>query len=74
MENIKNTAPIIRGKYPNQERLSRKFLGNINPKNCFEKNELRAYLKGKTLFSYKTDEQGNPIYYRVRQEYFYTNS
>lgn len=68
---IKNTAPLTIGEYPNQQALSRRFLGNLFPDNTFEKNELKAYLKGQSVFHYRKDEMGNPIPYRVRQEYFY---
>ena len=62
---IQNNAPLVIGEYPNQMSLSRKFLGDLFPKNCYEKKELQAYLKGQTHFSYKKD------LYPVRQEYFY---
>lgn len=51
--------------------LTRKFLGNLFPKNGFEKNELKAYLKGNTRFGHKKDENGNQQYFTVRQKYFY---
>jgi len=65
-----NTLPL---KNQENQRLSRKFLGNINPENCAEKNELKAYLAGKKYFFYKRDREGYPRRYEVRQEYYYTN-
>ena len=52
-------------------RLKRKFLGNHNPKTPFEVKELKAYLKGHDLFTYKRDENGNDNYFKVNQLYFY---
>ena len=72
-EKVKNNAPLIIGQYPNQQRLSRKFLGDIDGKSTIERKELKAYLKGQTHFFYGSDALGNPIRHEVRQEYFYTN-
>lgn len=68
---VKNTAPLQVGTPPNMVKLSRRFLGNLFPKNCMEKKELQAYIKDQTSFSYKRDEVGNQMFYKVRQEYFY---
>lgn len=68
---IKNTAPLVIGDPPNQKKLTRRFLGNLFPKTGFEKNELKAYIKGHSKFHYYKDEFGNPFTFRVRQEYFY---
>jgi hemoglobin-like flavoprotein len=69
MTKVKNTLPLIDKKTGNK--LTRKFLGNLFPKNTYEKNELKAYLAGKNSFHYKKDEAGHPISYPVRQEYSY---
>jgi len=73
MSEIANNSPLIIGKYPNQQKLSRRFLGNLFPDKgvCIERKELQAYLKGQTHFTYKRDEYGNQMFYKVRQEYFY---
>ncbi len=68
---IKNTAPLVIGDPPNQQKLTRRFLGNLFPKHTFEKNELKAYIKGHSLFSYGKDQNGNTCYFKVRQQYFY---
>lgn len=62
-----NTSPLVF----NGKKLSRRFLGNVHPENCIEKNELQAYLKGHTHYHYKTDQFGNSNKFEVRQEYFY---
>lgn len=64
---IKNTAPLVK----DGKRLTRKFLGNLFPENCYENNELKAYVAGKSKFAYGRDENGNQRYYSVRQEYSY---
>jgi len=67
MSQIKNTAKLsLDGKM-----LKRKFLGNLFPETTFEKNELKAYIKGHSRFAYKKDEWGNQLFYPVRQEYYY---
>jgi len=68
---VNNTSPLVIGEAPNQQQLTRRFLGNLFPDNCYEKNELNAYIKGHSRFAYKKDEQGHQIFYPVRQEYFY---
>lgn len=68
---VSNTSPLVIGEAPNQQQLTRRFLGNLFPENTYEKNELKAYIKGHSRFSYKKDEAGNPIFYEVRQQYFY---
>ena len=71
-----NTQPLVK----DGKRLSRRFLGNINPENVFEKKELKAYLKGHTHFQYRNtgevfvgiNNYGERVYSnKVRQEYFY---
>lgn len=67
-----NTSPLVDKE--TGKRLTRRFLGNPNPTNVFEKNELKAYLRGHNTFGYKTvDEATGQRYYpyKVRQEYFY---
>lgn len=71
MKQIKNTAPLIVGTPPNEQHLSRKFLGNLFPKTTAEKNELKSYLAGHEYYHYGKDESGNPLRYKVRQEYYY---
>lgn len=68
---IENTAPLTIGEGIEKKKLTRRFLGNLFPKNCYENNELKAYVKGHSRFAYKRDERGNQQYYLVRQEYFY---
>ena len=68
---IQNTAPLEINNGLANKKLTRRFLGNLFPQTCFEKKELQAYVKGHSRYSYKTDEVGNPVYYKVRQEYFY---
>jgi hypothetical protein len=67
---MNNTLPL---KNEQNQRLSRKFLGNLFPENCIEKSELKAYIKGQTHFYYGRDQQGYPRRFEVRQQYFYTN-
>lgn len=67
-----NTSPLVDKE--TGKKLTRKFLGNINAKNGFEKAELKAYLSGHNTFGYKTVDEatGRRYYpYKVRQEYFY---
>ena len=66
-----NTSPLTIGQYPNEKRLTRRFLGNHNPEYPVEHKELKAYLKGNTHYQYKKDETGNPLTFKVKQEYFY---
>lgn len=65
------TSPKTKVFGDKKMRLTRRFLGNINGKSTFEKNELKAYTKGHSLFSFGRDERGHQAYHRVRQEYFY---
>lgn len=59
--------------------LSRKFLGELFPtreKRAFENAHLRAYIKGKSWFTFgfKTNEktgQRERMFFEVKQEYFY---
>lgn len=67
MEKATSTSPIIK----NGKKLTRRFLGNLFPKTCIEGKELKAYLKGQNKYSYKKNDFGDPMYYPVRQEYFY---
>jgi non-homologous end joining protein Ku len=69
MKKANNTLPLIEKKTGNP--LTRKFLGELFPKNVFESNELKAYVAGKNSFNYGKDESGNPVSYPVRQEYSY---
>lgn len=72
MQKVKNTAPLTIGEAPNQMRLTRRFLGEINPKNGYDKAEKKAYLKGQSRFNYKSRNLLNgAAAYEVRQEYFY---
>lgn len=63
---VENTSPLVK----DGKRLTRRFLGNLFPKTVFEKNELKAYLKGKTHFTYKNNSDNYHLH-KVRQEYFY---
>jgi len=83
MEKATRHSAIIIGKYPNQQKLTRRFLGNINPKTTIEKKELEAYLKGKEYYTYKNTGEviigmgvlGSFQYgHLVRQEYFYQSA
>lgn len=54
--------------------LRRKFLGNLFPKTTDEHNELKAYRKGNTHYTFKNE--GVMVAYgikakEVRQEYYY---
>jgi hypothetical protein len=51
-------------------RFTRRFEGEFPPKSTFDKKMLKAYLKGQRRFSYKRDEQDNPVYYLVKQRMF----
>jgi hypothetical protein len=71
MENLKNNAPLIE----DGKKLTRKFLGELFPKNGQDKKELQAYLKGHENFYYKgkgvrVTLHGEPML-KVRQQYFY---
>jgi hypothetical protein len=68
---ISNTAPLKIGTPPHEQRLSRRFLGNLFPETPYEAKELKAYVKGASQFSYGRDEERKPMYWKVRQEYFY---
>lgn len=71
MMKIKPTAPLTIGEGINKVRLTRRFLGNLFPDNCYERKELAAYIKGHEFFNYKRDDAGYPMRFKVRQEYFY---
>lgn len=62
-----NTSPLKKDGMT----LTRRFLGELFPKNTMEVNELKAYLKGKTRYRFGRDSEKNPIYHPVRQEYKY---
>ena len=75
MEKETATSPLIKdGKI-----LTRRFLGNLFPKNTPESNELKAYTKGHQEYTYgrqlvKTQAgvyMVVPMQHDVRQEYFY---
>jgi hypothetical protein len=53
------------------QKLTRRFLGNINGKTPIEQKELRSYIKGRDYFTYGRDSANKPIYHQVRQNYFY---
>lgn len=83
MEKATRKSNLIIGEYPNQKKLTRRFLGNINPKTTIEKKELDAYLKGKEFYTYKNTGDvvigmfGIGMFkygHLVRQEYFYQSS
>lgn len=63
-----STSPMTINHEGQQMWLTREFLGNLteNPSNK-DKNELKAYLKGKEYYSYKG------VTYKVRQSYYYYN-
>lgn len=71
MQKATSTSPLTIGEYPNQKRLTRRFLGELFPKTTIERNELKAYCKGHQRYSYGMYDNGQPVYYPVRQEYFY---
>ncbi len=68
---VKNTAPLTITAPQGTIKLTRRFLGDLFPKNPMGVKELKAYTKGHSRFRHGSDEQGNPLYYLVRQEYFY---
>lgn len=70
MKQVNNTAPLTINTAEGLKRLSRKFLGDLFPKQPMGIKELKAYTKGQSRFRHGSDEQGNPLYYLVRQEYF----
>lgn len=61
MEKIENTSPLVM----DGKKLTRRFLGELLPKNCLESKELQAYVAGGSNYIYKG------ISYMVRQKYFY---
>lgn len=71
------TSPLVNPENKNQ-RLTRKFLGNVNPTNTFDSSELKAYIKGAQRFrhGFYTNEIGQrvPAYHDVRQEYSYVDA
>lgn len=71
MNQISNIAPLTIGEEGNKQVLKRRFLGNIFPKNTYENKELKAYVKGSPVFNYGKHENGQPVTYTVRQEYYY---
>lgn len=79
MEKATPTSPLIKEVNGKKMRLTRRFLGNLFPKNTSEKNELRAYLKGHDQFTFGKElvrtDKGMPMIipkmHDVRQEYFY---
>mgnify|MGYP003323169526 CR=1 FL=1 len=54
------------------QKLTRRFLGDLNSLKPQDQRELKAYLKGNEFFVFGRDRKTkHPLIHPVRQEYFY---
>lgn len=74
-----NVSPLRRGTPPNEESLTRRFLGKLSDfkdkrEQAFNQRMLKAYVKGHQYFAMGRYDNGQPIMHRVKQEFFYQSN